>query len=255
LIQQEKVMPGVEGRVALVTGASQGIGHACARVLASSGAKVALCARNLEKLSQIASEIAAQGGEAQAFKMDVASEDEIKAGVKAVIARFGKVDILVNNAGVTRDQLVLRMKRADWDDVLSTNLTAPFLLTQAVIGSMLKQRWGRIINVTSIFGQMGQAGQANYASSKAGLIGLTMAVAREVASRSITVNAVAPGWIETAMTTVLPEELKETMRKSVPLGRVGTPTDVAHAVKFLASEEAGYITGEVLKVNGGILMG
>jgi 3-oxoacyl-[acyl-carrier protein] reductase len=248
-------MAGVEGRVALVTGASQGIGRACAIELARSGAKVALCARNLEKLQEVAKEIAASGGESDAIKMDVASEEEMKAGVKAAIARFGKVDILVNNAGITRDQLVMRMKRADWDDVINTNLTGPFLLIQAVISSMLKQRWGRIINVTSIFGQIGQAGQANYASSKAGLIGLTMAVAREVATRNITVNAVAPGWIETAMTSVLAEDLKETMRKSVPLGRTGTDLDVAHAVKFLASEEAGYITGEVLKVNGGILMG
>ena len=248
-------MAGVEGRVALVTGASQGIGRACALVLAAGGARIALCARNQDKLQQVASEITAQGGEAAVFKMDVGSEAEIKAGVKAVLARFERIDILVNNAGVTRDQLVMRMKRADWDDVINTNLTGPFLLTQAVIGSMLKQRWGRIINVTSIFGQIGQAGQANYASSKAGLIGLTMAVAREVASRSITVNAVAPGWIETAMTSVLSEELKAKMRASVPLGRTGTDMDVAHAVKFLASEEAGYITGEVLKVNGGILMG
>jgi 3-oxoacyl-[acyl-carrier protein] reductase len=248
-------MAGVEGRVALVTGASQGIGRACALVLAAGGAKVALCARNQEKLQAVAAEIAAQGGVAEVFKMDVASEDEIKAGVKAILEKFGRIDILVNNAGVTRDQLVLRMKRADWDDVISTNLTGPFLLTQAVIGPMLKQRWGRIINITSIFGQIGQAGQANYSSSKAGLIGLTMAVAREVASRSITVNAVAPGWIETAMTSVLSEELKDKMRASVPLGRTGTDLDVAHAVKFLASEEAGYVTGEVLKVNGGILMG
>jgi len=248
-------MAGVEGRVALVTGASQGIGRACAVELARAGAKVALCARNLEKLHEAAAEIAAAGGEAEAYKMDVASEDEIKAGVKAALGRFGKIDILVNNAGITRDQLVMRMKRADWDEVLNTNLTGPFLLIQAVIGSMLKQRWGRIINITSIFGQIGQAGQANYASSKAGLIGLTMAVAREVASRSITVNAVAPGWIQTAMTSVLSEELKDAMRKSVPLGRTGTDLDVANAVKFLASEEAGYITGEVLKVNGGILMG
>jgi len=248
-------MAGVEGRVALVTGASQGIGRACAIELARAGAKVALCARNVEKLQEVAKEIAANGGESDAIKMDVANEEEIKAGAKAAIGRFGKVDILVNNAGITRDQLVMRMKRADWDDVINTNLTGPFLLIQAVIGSMLKQRWGRIINVTSIFGQIGQAGQANYASSKAGLIGLTMAVAREVATRNITVNAVAPGWIETAMTNVLSDELKETMAKSVPLGRTGTDLDVAHAVKFLASEEAGYITGEVLKVNGGILMG
>jgi len=248
-------MAGVEGRVALVTGASQGIGRACAIELARAGAKVALCARNVEKLQETAKEIAANGGEAEAIKMDVANEEEIKASVKAAMGRFGKVDILVNNAGITRDQLVMRMKRPDWDDVINTNLTGPFLLIQAVIASMLKQRWGRIINITSIFGQIGQAGQANYASSKAGLIGLTMAVAREVASRNITVNAVAPGWIETAMTSLLSDELKETMRKSVPLGRTGTDLDVAEAVKFLASEEAGYITGEVLKVNGGILMG
>ncbi|MGZ4842584.1 MAG: 3-oxoacyl-[acyl-carrier-protein] reductase [Candidatus Angelobacter sp.] len=248
-------MAGVEGRVALVTGASQGIGRACALVLAESGAKVALCARNQEKLEQLAQEIGGKGGEAAVFRMDVTKEEEIKAGVKAAIARFGKFDILVNNAGVTRDQLIMRMKRADWDDVINTNLTAPFLLIQAVIGSMLKQRWGRIINITSIFGQIGQVGQANYSSSKAGLIGLTMAVAREVGSRNITVNAVAPGFIETAMTAVLSDELKENIRRNIPLGHGGADLDVAHAVKFLASEEAGYITGEVLKINGGILMG
>lgn len=248
-------MAGVEGRVALVTGASQGIGRACALVLAAGGAKVALCARNEEKLNEVAAAIAAEGGEAAVFKMDVSREDEIKAGVKAILARFEKIDILVNNAGITRDQLMMRMKRADWDDVLNTNLTGPFLLTQAVVVPMLKQRWGRIINITSIFGQIGQAGQANYASAKAGLIGLTMAVAREVASRGITVNAVAPGFIETAMTSVLSDDLKAKMQSMVPLGRTGTDMEVAHAVKFLASEEAGYITGEVLKVNGGILMG
>ena len=248
-------MAGVEGRVALVTGASQGIGRACALLLANSGAKVALCARNQGKLEQLANEINDSGGEAAAFKLDVSSEDEIKAVVKAVVAKFGKLDILVNNAGITRDQLVMRMKRADWDDVINTNLTAPFLLIQAVISSMLKQRWGRIINITSIFGQTGQVGQANYASSKAGLIGLTMAVAREVGSRNITVNAVAPGFIETAMTEVLSAELKENILKNIPLGRSGSDMDVANAVKFLASEEAGYVTGHVLNVNGGILMG
>jgi 3-oxoacyl-[acyl-carrier protein] reductase len=224
-------------------------------VLSASGAKVALCARNQERLEQVALEITGSGGQASVFKMDVANEEEIKSGVKGIVAQFGKVDILVNNAGITRDQLVMRMKRADWDDVVNTNLTAPFLLIQAVIGSMLKQRWGRIVNITSIFGQIGQAGQANYSSAKAGLIGLTLAVAREVASRNITVNAVSPGWIDTAMTSVLSDEMKEGMMKNIPLGRVGTDLDVAHAVKFLASEEAGYITGEVLKVNGGILMG
>ena len=234
-------MAGVEGRVALVTGASQGIGRACAVLLAGSGAKLALCARNQEKLESLAGEIKTTGGDAEAFPLDVSHEDAIKTVVKSVIARFGKLDILVNNAGITRDQLVMRMKRADWDDVIATNLTAPFLLTQAAIGSMLKQRWGRIINITSIFGQIGQAGQANYSSSKAGLIGLTMAVAREVASRNITVNAVAPGFIETAMTEGLPAELKENLLKNIPLGRPGSEMDVAHAVKFLASEEAGYI--------------
>jgi len=248
-------MAGVEGRVALVTGASQGIGRGCALLLAESGAKLALCARNQEKLEHLAAEVKAKGGEAEAFPLDVANDEAIKSTVKAVVARFSKLDILVNNAGITRDQLVMRMKRADWDEVLATNLTAPFLLIQAAISSMLKQRWGRIINVTSIFGQIGQVGQANYSSSKAGLIGLTMAVAREVGSRNITVNAVAPGFIETAMTEVLPGELKENILKSIPLGRAGSDLDVAQAVKFLASEEAGYITGHVLNVNGGILMG
>src|SRR5271165_2869387 len=243
------------GRVALVTGASQGIGRACALKLAQSGATVALAARSQEKLQALAHEIASSGGKAAPFPLDVGDEEQIKSTFKTVITQFGKIDILVNNAGITRDQLMMRMKRSDWDDVINTNLTAPFLLAQAVIGSMLKQRWGRIINVTSIFGQIGQAGQTNYASSKAGLIGLTMSLAREVASRSITVNAVAPGFIETAMTSVLSDELKEKMRTLVPLARTGTDMEVAHAVKFLASEEAGYITGEVLKVNGGILMG
>jgi len=187
--------------------------------------------------------------------MDVADEEQVKSSIKAVLAHFGKIDILVNNAGITRDQLVLRMKRADWDSVLNTNLTSAFLCIQQVIPSMLKQRWGRIINVTSVFGQMGQSGQANYAASKAGLIGLTMAMAREVASRNITCNAVAPGFIDTNMTAVLSDEFKQTAVKSIPLGRVGSAEDVASAVRFLASDEAGYITGHVLNVNGGLLMG
>jgi 3-oxoacyl-[acyl-carrier protein] reductase len=187
--------------------------------------------------------------------MDVAQEDQIKSAFKAATERFGKLDILVNNAGITRDQLVMRMKHADWNAVLDTNLTGPYLCIQAAIGSMLKQRWGRIVNISSIFGQMGQAGQANYAASKAGLIGLTMAVAREVASRNITVNAVAPGWIETAMTEVLSPELRESMAKAIPLGRAGTDQEIAHAVSFLASPDSGYITGHVLNVNGGMLMG
>ena len=243
------------GHVALVTGASQGIGHACALRLAESGAAVAVAARNQEKLGQLVSVITAAGGKAVAFPMDVADEGQIKDGCKAAIAQFGKIDILVNNAGITRDQLVMRMKRADWDGVLNTNLTSAFLCIQQTVGSMLKQRWGRIINVSSIFGQTGQAGQSNYASSKAGLIGLTMAIAREVASRNITCNAVAPGFIETAMTAAFSEDLKENALKMIPLGRVGTPDDVARAVCFLASDDAAYITGHVLNVNGGMLMG
>ncbi len=248
-------MKPLEGRVALVTGASQGIGRACALRLAAHGAKVALAARNSDKLQQVEAEIAAAGGEAGSFTMDVAQEDHIKSGTKAALDRFGKIDILVNNAGITRDQLMMRMKRADWNAVLDTNLTGPYLCIQAVIGSMLKQRWGRIINITSIFGQMGQTGQANYSASKAGLIGLTMSVAREVASRNITVNAVAPGWIETAMTEVLSQELRDSMAKTIPLGRAGTDQEVAHAVCFLAAPDSGYITGHVLNVNGGMLMG
>ena len=243
------------GRVALVTGASQGIGQACALKLAQSGASVALAARNQEKLNQTVQNITDQGGLAAAFALDVSEEEQIKSAVKNVLAQFGKIDILINNAGITRDQLVMRMKRADWDAVLQTNLTAGYLCIQQVIGSMLKQRWGRIINITSIFGQTGQAGQANYAASKAGLIGLTMAIAREVGSRNITCNAVAPGFIETAMTSALPDELKQTALKNIPMGRIGTPQDVANAVAFLASEDASYITGHVLNVNGGMLMG
>ena len=246
---------GLEGRVALVTGASQGIGRACALHLAKAGATVALAARTEAKLSQVADEIAHGGGTAVAFKIDVANEDEIKSGIRAAIAQLGKIDILVNNAGITHDQLVMRMKRADWDSVLNTNLSSAFFCIQQVMSSMLKQRWGRIINITSIFGQIGQAGQANYAASKAGLIGLTMAVAREVASRNITVNAVAPGLIETAMTGDMPQEFKENILKSIPLGRAGTDVDVANAVGFLASEESAYITGHVLNVNGGYYMG
>jgi len=243
------------GRVAFVTGASQGIGHACALALAREGATVALAARNQQKLDELAAQIAGKDGKAAAFVVDVAEEEQIKSAVKAAIAQFGKIDILVNNAGITRDQLVMRMKRADWDAVLNTNLTSAFCCIQQVIPSMLKQRWGRIINIASVFGQMGQAGQANYAASKAGLIGLTMAMAREVASRNITSNAIAPGFIETSMTAVLSDEFKQGAVKQIPLGRVGTPADIANAVVFLASDEASYITGHVLNVNGGMLMG
>jgi 3-oxoacyl-[acyl-carrier protein] reductase len=245
----------LEGRVALVTGASQGIGHACALALAREGATVAAAARNQKNLDDLVAQITSAGGKASTFIIDVADEEQIRSGVKSATAKLGKIDILVNNAGITRDQLVMRMKRNDWDAVINTNLTSAYLCIQQVLPSMLRQRWGRIINVTSVFGQMGQAGQANYSASKAGLIGLTMAMAREVASRNITCNAVAPGFIETSMTAVLSEEFKQTAVKNIPLGRVGSPEDVAHAVCFLASDDASYITGQVLGVNGGLLMG
>jgi 3-oxoacyl-[acyl-carrier protein] reductase len=245
----------LSGHVAFVTGASQGIGRACALRLAKEGAVVALAARNQEKLNEVVSQISAAGGQAAAFALDVVDEEQLKSKTKAAINQFGKVDILVNNAGITRDQLVMRLKRADWDAVLETNLTSAYLSIQQVISSMLKQRWGRIINITSVFGQMGQAGQANYAASKAGLIGLTMAIAREVGSRNITCNAVAPGFIETAMTDALGDEFKQTAVQQIPLGRVGSTDDVAAAVAFLASDDASYITGHVLSVNGGMLMG
>jgi 3-oxoacyl-[acyl-carrier protein] reductase len=195
------------------------------------------------------------GGTAHVFALDLASEESIKACAKAVIAQLGKVDILVNNAGITRDILAMRMKKRDWDEVLATNLTGAFLMTQAVMQSMVRGRWGRVINITSVVGEAGQAGQANYAASKAGLIGLTKSLARELASRTITVNAVAPGLIDTAMTAVLTEEQKAAMASQIPLGRAGTDRDVAAAVKFLASEGAAYITGHTLDVNGGMYMG
>ncbi len=244
----------LNGRVAVVTGASQGIGRACALKLAQCGASVALVARNKEKLEEVAKEVSGNSA-ARVFSTDVENEDQIKATFKQIISEFGKIDILVNNAGITRDQLLMRMKRADWDAVLNTNLTSAYLCSQQAISSMLRQRWGRIINITSVFGQMGQAGQANYAASKAGLIGLTMAIAREVGSRNITCNAVAPGFIETAMTAELSAELKDSALKMIPLGRVGSAEEVANCVAFLASEEAAYITGHVLNVNGGMLMG
>jgi 3-oxoacyl-[acyl-carrier protein] reductase len=248
-------MKGLNGRIALVTGASQGIGRACALALAEAGATVALAARNEAKLAEVAAEIESAGGKAATFALDVASEESIKAGAKAVLERFGKVEILVNNAGITRDGLVLRMKRHDWDDVLATNLTGAFLLTQALLSAMLRNRWGRIINISSIVGQTGQAGQVNYAASKAGLIGMTRALAREVASRGVTVNAVAPGYIVTPMTAVLDEKQTSAMLAQIPLGRAGTEADVAPSVVFLASEGAGYITGHVLDINGGMFMG
>jgi 3-oxoacyl-[acyl-carrier protein] reductase len=242
-------------KVALVTGASQGIGRATSLALAEAGAKVAVAARNTEKLASLAAEIAAAGGEALAVPMDVADAAQVKTGFQQLLAKFGKLDILVNNAAITRDTLALRMKLEDWDAVLRTNLTGAHLCIQQALGAMLKQRAGRIINLTSVVAETGNAGQSNYVASKAGLIGLTRAIAIEVASRNITVNAVAPGFIATPMTDPLSPELKDKMKSLIPLGRFGTDRDVAAAIIFLASDEAGYITGQVLGVNGGLHMG
>jgi len=243
------------GKIALVTGASQGIGRACALELAKAGATVALAARNIEKLDAVAAEIAAAGGTAHAYALDVSSADSIQSTAKAIIADLGAVHILVNNAGITKDGLALRMKLADFEDVLRTNLTGAFLLTQAVLSPMMKARWGRIINITSVVGETGAAGQANYAASKAGMIGLTKSFAREFASRGITVNAVAPGFIQTAMTDVLTDDQKAAILTQIPLARYGNDADIAAAVAFLASDAAGYITGHTLDVNGGMYMG
>ena len=249
-------MPWAE-QVAFVTGASQGIGESCARVLAEAGAKVVVASRNLERLERLAAEInqtRADSAGALAVAMDVTREEQIKEAFRKALDHFGKIDILVNNAGVTRDGLVLRMKRQDWDEVLNTNLTAAHLCIQQVLPGMMRRRYGRIINITSVVALLGNAGQANYVASKAGLIGLTRAVAQEYASRNITVNAVAPGFIETAMTQSMPAETREKLAARIPLGRLGRVLDVAHAVKFLASEEASYITGHVLHVSGGLYM-
>ena len=248
-------MSSLQGKIALVTGASQGIGRACALELARAGATVALAARNVEKLDAVAAVIVSEGGTAKAYALDVSSEESIKAAAKAVLADHGAVHILVNNAGITKDGLALRMRLADFDDVLRTNLTGAFLLTQAVISSMMKARWGRVINITSVVGETGAAGQANYAASKAGLIGLTKSLAREFASRGITVNAVAPGFIQTAMTDSLTEDQKTGILTQIPLARYGTDADIAAAVAYLASDAAGYITGHTLDVNGGLYMG
>ena len=250
-----EIMGDLQGRIALVTGGAQGIGRAIAEELAAAGATLALADVNEAKLAETVGELKAQGIDATAFTVNVSSQESIEAGAKAILEKFGKVEILVNNAGITRDNLMLRMKRADWDLVLSINLTGAFLLTQALLSPMLKNRWGRIVGIASVVGRAGQAGQVNYAASKAGLIGLTRSLAREVASRGITVNAVAPGFIETPMTAVLSEEQTKAMLATIPLGRRGTPKDVAQAVKFLASDAASYITGVVLDVNGGMFMG
>jgi 3-oxoacyl-[acyl-carrier protein] reductase len=245
----------LQGKVAIVTGASQGIGRATALALAAAGARVTAAARNQDKLAQVVKQIEFAGGEALAIKMDVAEPEQIKAGFAQAVAKFGRLDILVNNAAITRDGLALRMKLEDWDAVLRTNLTAAHLCTQQALVTMMKQRWGRIINVTSVVAETGNAGQANYVAAKAGLIGLTRAIATEMASRNITVNAVAPGFIETPMTEPLPQKVKDDLKARIPLGRMGTDADVAAAIVFLASEEAGYITGHVLDVNGGMYMG
>ncbi len=244
----------LKGRVALVTGASQGIGRATSLGLARAGARVAAAARNVERLSGVVAEITVAGGEALAVTMDVAAAEQVKAGFQQALERFGRLDILVNNAGITRDGLAVRMKTEDWEAVLRTNLTGAHLCVQQALAAMLRQRYGRIINVTSVVAQMGNAGQANYVAAKAGLIGLTKAIAVEVASRNITVNAVAPGFIVSPMTDPLPQKVKDELTAKIPLGRLGSDSDVAAAIVFLASEEAGYITGHVLDVNGGMYM-
>ena len=245
----------LKDRVALVTGASQGIGRATALALAQAGARVAVAARNAGKLAEVVAEIAAAGGEAIAVPMDVADAEQVKAGFRQTTGKFGKLDILVNNAAITRDGLAVRMKAEDWDAVLRTNLTGAHFCAQQAMSVMMRARYGRIINVTSVVAETGNPGQVNYVAAKAGLIGLTRALAVEIASRNITVNAVAPGFIVSPMTDPLPQAVKDGLVARVPLGRMGTDVEVAAAIVFLASEEAGYITGAVLDVNGGLRMG
>jgi 3-oxoacyl-[acyl-carrier protein] reductase len=236
-----------------VTGASRGIGRAIARRLAAGGATVVCVARGTNA-EATAAEITASGGVAFAQSVDVTDAAAVEALIKGTVEAHGRLDILVSNAGITRDQLMLRMKRADWDDVLATNLTAAFTLCQAALKPMIKQRAGRIVAISSVVGQMGNAGQANYAASKAGLIGFCKALAREVASRQVTVNVVAPGLVETDMTRAITEDAKNDWSTQIPLGRLGSPEDIAAAVGFLASDDAAYITGQVLAVNGGMYM-
>jgi 3-oxoacyl-[acyl-carrier protein] reductase len=245
----------LQDKVALVTGASQGIGRATTLALVEAGAKVVVAARSADKLASLTAEIEAAGGQTMAVPMDVADAAQVKSGFQQALEKFGRLDILVNNAAITRDTLALRMKLDDWNAVLQTNLTGAHLCIQQALGAMLKQRSGRIINIASVVAETGNAGQANYVASKAGLIGLTRAIAVEVASRSITVNAVAPGFIETPMTDPLSQELKDKMKSLIPLARFGKDGEIAAAIVFLASDEAAYITGQVLDVNGGMHMG
>ena len=246
-------MTDLSDRVALVTGGSRGIGRAIAVRLAAAGAAVAACARE-DHAQGVVDEIEAAGGRATVLSADVTNADSLKAAVRAALDRFGRIDILVNNAGIARDQLLMRMKADEWDAVIATNLTAAFTCTQAVLRPMLRQRWGRVINVGSVVGQSGNPGQANYAASKAGLIGFSKALAQEVAARGITVNVVAPGFIETNMTAALGESAREALAARIPAGRLGRPEDVAGAVCYLAADEASYITGQVIGVNGGMYM-